>query len=111
MNTRRSSSRTGTIIEKSWSESLRWSVLKPDLDTILSRYSFTSPSSISFRDPVVLQGFGVRWNFWILTVKELCSLDELSHYNARLAELRCQIESRVCKHADGPSPHQAGSLG
>src|SRR6266446_9080906 len=98
MNTRRSSSRTGTIIEKSWSESLRWSVLKPDLDTILSRYSFTSPSSISFRDPVVLQGFGVRWNFWTFVVKERDSLDELSHYCARLAQLGCHIESRICKH-------------
>ena len=52
---------------------------------MLSRYSFTSPRSISFLDPVVLQGFGVRWNFGVFGVKELASLDRLLHYNARFA--------------------------
>src|SRR2546427_11510216 len=105
MKIRRSSSNSGTTIEKSWSESRRWSVLKPDLDTILSRYSFTSPRSISFRDPLVLQGFGVRWNFGIFVVKELASLDDLSHYNAGLAQLRYHMKSHVFKHADGPRPY------
>lgn len=55
-------------------------------------------------------GFRGLLKFLDSCCQELVSLDDLSHYDARLAQLRYYIESRVCKHADRPRPHEAGSL-